>query len=107
MVKRLVSTEPATARELWSGRIGDPATEVAAAKKAFPEWVSQSLSFRTETLRRFANVVRKKEAEFAELIARETGKPFWEARTEVGAVVNKDPRRVRFCHHHQLANDPQ
>ena len=89
MVKRLVSTEPATARELWSGRIGDPATEVAAAKKAFPEWVSQSLSFRTETLRRFANVVRKKEAEFAELIARETGKPFWEARTEVGAVVNK------------------
>ena len=30
-----------------------------------------------------------KEAEFAELIARETGKPFWEARTEVGAVVNK------------------
>ncbi|HVH38236.1 MAG TPA: succinylglutamate-semialdehyde dehydrogenase [Sphingomicrobium sp.] len=89
MVKRLVSTEPATARELWSGRIGDPATEVDAAKKAFPEWVSQSLSFRTETLRRFANVVRKKEAEFAELIARETGKPFWEARTEVGAVVNK------------------
>jgi succinylglutamic semialdehyde dehydrogenase len=89
MVKRLVSTEPATARELWSGRIGDPAAEVAAAKKAFPKWVSQSLSFRTETLRRFANVVRKKEAEFAELIARETGKPFWEARTEVGAVVNK------------------
>ena len=32
---------------------------------------------------------RKREAEFAELIARETGKPFWEARTEVAAVVNK------------------
>ena len=30
-----------------------------------------------------------KEAEFAELIARETGKPLWEAKTEVGAVVNK------------------
>ena len=36
-----------------------------------------------------ANVVRRKEAEFAELISKETGKPFWEARTEVGAVVNK------------------
>ena len=36
-----------------------------------------------------SNVVRRKEAEFAELIARETGKPLWEARTEVGAVVNK------------------
>ena len=33
--------------------------------------------------------MRKQEAEFAELIARETGKPLWEARTEVGAVVNK------------------
>ena len=33
--------------------------------------------------------MRKKEAEFAELISRETGKPLWEARTEVGAVVNK------------------
>ena len=31
-------------------------------------------------LRRFANVVRRKEAEFAELIARETGKPLWEAQ---------------------------
>ena len=89
MVKRLVSTEPATAEELWSGKIGDAAAEVAAARAAWPEWASQSLSFRTETLRRFANVVRKKEAAFAELIARETGKPFWEARTEVAAVVNK------------------
>ena len=26
---------------------------------------------------------------FAELIARETGKPLWEARTEVAAVINK------------------
>ena len=47
------------------------------------------IAYRIEAVRRFANVVRKKEAEFAELISRETGKPFWEARTEVGAVVNK------------------
>ena len=40
-------------------------------------------------MRRFANVVRRKESEFAELIARETGKPLWETRTEVAAVVNK------------------
>jgi succinylglutamic semialdehyde dehydrogenase len=89
MVKRLVSTEPATAEELWSGEVGDAAAEVEAARAGWPEWASQSLSFRTETLRRFGNVVRRKEAEFAELIARETGKPFWEARTEVAAVINK------------------
>ncbi len=43
----------------------------------------------SRSLRRFANVVRTKETEFAELISRETGKPLWEAKTEVGAVVNK------------------
>src|SRR3546814_12442398 len=40
-------------------------------------------------MRRFANHVRKVADEFAELIARETGKPLWEARTEVDAVVGK------------------
>ena len=42
-----------------------------------------------EAMRRFANIVRAREQDFADLIARETGKPFWEARTEVGAVINK------------------
>jgi succinylglutamic semialdehyde dehydrogenase len=85
----LTSTNPATGEVIWSGRIGDPATEVAAARAAQPAWAAHSLAYRVEALRRFANVVRKKEAEFAELISKETGKPFWEARTEVGAVVNK------------------
>jgi succinylglutamic semialdehyde dehydrogenase len=86
---KLVSIDPATGDELWSGEVGDAAAEVAAARAAWPAWAAHSHAFRIEAVRRFANVVRKKEAEFAELIAHETGKPFWEARTEVGAVVNK------------------
>jgi succinylglutamic semialdehyde dehydrogenase len=85
----LVSTDPATGAELWSGKLGDAGAEVAAARAAWPAWAAHSNAYRIEALRRFANVVRKKEAEFAELIARETGKPLWETRTEVGAVVNK------------------
>ena len=85
----LVSTDPATGEQLWSGAIGDAAAEVAAARAAWPAWAAHSHAYRIEALRRFANVVRKREQEFAELISRETGKPFWEARTEVGAVVNK------------------
>jgi succinylglutamic semialdehyde dehydrogenase len=85
----LRSTNPATGEDIWSGKIGDAAAEVAAARDAQPAWAAHSLAFRVEALRRFANVVRKKEAQFAELISKETGKPFWEARTEVGAVVNK------------------
>jgi succinylglutamic semialdehyde dehydrogenase len=89
MAEKLVSTEPATGAELWSGEVGDAAAEVAAARAAWPAWAAHSVAYRIETLRRFANVVRSKTDEFAELIARETGKPLWEAKTEVGAVINK------------------
>src|SRR6476646_5720553 len=85
----LVSTDPATDKIVWSGKPGDAAAEVAAARAAWPAWAAHSHAYRIEAVRRFANVVRKKETEFAELISRETGKPLWEARSEVGSVVNK------------------
>jgi succinylglutamic semialdehyde dehydrogenase len=85
----LTSINPATGEEIWSGQIGSAEAEVAAARAAQPAWAAHSVAYRVEAVRRFANVVRRKEAEFAELISKETGKPFWEARTEVGAVVNK------------------
>lgn len=89
VTRTLVSTNPATGEMVWSGEVGDAGAEVAVARAAWPAWAAHSLSYRIEAVRRFANVVRSKEAEFAELIARETGKPLWEARTEVAAVVNK------------------
>jgi succinylglutamic semialdehyde dehydrogenase len=89
MSRTLTSTEPATGAMLWSGNTGDAEAEVAAAREALPGWADHSVSYRSEALRRFANVVRKRKQEFATLIARETGKPFWEAQTEVAAVVNK------------------
>src|SRR5687767_5999045 len=89
MTDMIVSTEPATGAEVWSGPVGDAAAEVAAARGAWAEWAAHSVTYRMEALRRFANVVRSREEEFAELIARETGKPFWEARTEVNSVVAK------------------
>jgi succinylglutamic semialdehyde dehydrogenase len=89
MPSSLVSTEPATGATLWSGKLGDAAAEVAAARSALPDWAGHSPSYRMEALRRFANVVRKRQEDFATLIARETGKPFWETKTEVAAVINK------------------
>jgi len=89
MSRTLVSTNPATGKEVWSGEIGDAGAEVAAARAAWPGWAAHSVAYRIEALRRFANVVRKREQEFAELISKETGKPLWETKTEVGAVVNK------------------
>jgi len=89
LTDRLISTEPATGEEVWAGDIGDAEAEVAAARAAWPEWAAHSVSYRIEAMRRFANEVRAREQDFADLIARETGKPVWEARTEVAAVINK------------------
>jgi succinylglutamic semialdehyde dehydrogenase len=89
VANKLVSTDPATGEEIWSGELGDPNFEVEAARATWPAWAAHSVAYRIEAVRRFANVVRKRENEFAELISKETGKPFWEARTEVAAVVNK------------------
>jgi succinylglutamic semialdehyde dehydrogenase len=89
MTKDLVSLEPATGTELWRRPISDVDTEVEIARRAWPEWASKAVTFRIETLRRFADRVKADGEKFADLIARETGKPLWEARTEVESVCNK------------------
>jgi len=85
----LVSHEPATGAKLARLPIGNVDTEVGAARASWAGWAAQALSYRVETLRRFANVVRQRHEPFADLIARETGKPLWEARTEVDSVIAK------------------
>ena len=89
MADLLTSIEPATGAIVWTGAPGDPEAEIAAARAAWPAWAAKPFTVRTETLRHFANCVRAKLEPFADLIARETGKPLWEARTEVEAVINK------------------
>lgn len=89
MTATLSSHEPATGAPLWEAPVGDAAAEVAAARASWGDWAARPLTVRIETLRRFANVVRSRTDAFADLIARETGKPLWEARTEVESVTAK------------------
>lgn len=91
----LISWEPATGAELWRGRHGDVDDIVDRARRAWPAWAAQPLANRMELVRRFANEVRKESENLATLIARETGKPLWEARTEVESVVNKVEISIR------------
>jgi len=85
----LISYEPATGEELWRGHYSDVDEAVAKARKAWPSWAALPLGNRIETARRFANEVLKRADDMAHLIAREAGKPLWEARTEVDAVIKK------------------
>ena len=92
---QIVSYEPATGAELWRGKHGDVGEIVERARRAWPAWAAQPLANRMELMRRFANEVRKENDKLADLIARETGKPLWEARTEVESVINKVEISIR------------
>jgi succinylglutamic semialdehyde dehydrogenase len=85
----LQSEEPATGAIFWRGTTSDPAQEVAIARQNWADWASKPLTVRAEALRRFANVVRQKGEQLANCISRETGKPLWEANSEVESVINK------------------
>ncbi|MEO6153329.1 MAG: succinylglutamate-semialdehyde dehydrogenase [Croceibacterium sp.] len=94
-VREIVSYEPATGAELWRGPVGDVNEAVARARHAWPQWAAQPLATRIELMRRFANEVRTGQDAFAEMIARETGKPLWEARAEVDSVIAKVEISIR------------
>ena len=85
----LVSYEPATGAELWRGPHGDAGAAVAAARSAFPAWATAPLDARLAIIERYRDLVRADAGAFADLIARETGKPRWDAAAEVGSVAAK------------------
>lgn len=62
---------------------------INVARQAFPGWASTTIEQRSVILHRFAEQLKQQEATLSEIIASETGKPLWEAKTEVVAMVNK------------------
>lgn len=60
-----------------------------AAREAFGLWWDLGAERRVALVEKYADRVRAGADELAELIARETGKPRWETKTEAAAVVGK------------------
>ncbi len=88
----LVSTNPATGEELWKGSSASPKdvdAAVASARSSAAAWSGLSLEQRITFLRTFATKLIEKHKDLATAIAMETGKPLWEAETEVTAMMAK------------------
>jgi succinylglutamic semialdehyde dehydrogenase len=94
-LSELISFEPATGAQIWKGRSSDVDYEVGEARKAWPAWTAVSLNERIDKVRGFGNRVRADIDKISDRIARETGKPLWEARTEVESVVKKVDISIR------------
>ncbi|SLK07175.1 MULTISPECIES: succinylglutamate-semialdehyde dehydrogenase [Novosphingobium] len=91
----IISCEPATGAEIWRGKPCEINEVVTRARQAWPGWAAQPLANRMELVRRFANEVRKEADTLARTIAREVGKPLWEANAEVESVINKVEVSIR------------
>lgn len=86
------SIDPARRDVVWEGAAAsddDCARAVAAARAAFPVWAGQPADTRIAVLQRYAAVLGERQSMLAEAIARETGKPLWEAQTEVASMIGK------------------
>ena len=86
------SLNPANGEVLWQGA-GANAEQVnqaiVAARAAFYEWADRSFEQRIAVLEAFAEQLKANTESLAIIIAKETGKPLWETRTEVAAMIGK------------------
>lgn len=86
------SINPADGTEIWHGTHATEAEIVAAseaAHRALPGWARLDFNSRVKHLENFAKQIDLKRQKLTQLIAKETGKPLWEALTEVNTVIAK------------------
>lgn len=88
----LVAVDPGDTREsLGAFPFAAESVERAAgaARRAWPAWRDADPNARAAALQRFRDALHAESERFAQTIAREVGKPLWEARTEVAAMLAK------------------
>lgn len=86
------SHNPATGEIIWQGHGATPdevRSAVQAARDAFEPWSQTTVDQRIAHLNMYVESLKAASEKIAEAISKEAGKPSWEAKTEVAAMVNK------------------
>ena len=92
------SVNPVSQETVWKGHAATPATIEAAvntARAAFLAWAETSLDARIAHLKEFARLLGEHKISLAHTIGFETGKPLWEAATEVATMIGKIDISIR------------
>lgn len=92
------SIDPATNQVIWQGQGADAQqvdAAVHAARQAFYLWANRPLAERIAIVEAFAAQLQQHSDEMARCIALDTGKSYWESKTEVAAMVGKIAISVR------------
>lgn len=88
----VVSKNPADGSTVWEGPSATEAdvnAAIAAAKNAAAEWGNLDLDRRIRYLNSYKGILEQEKEALATAISREMGKPLWESRTEVMAMIGK------------------
>lgn len=88
----LESLNPATGEPIWqakSATVKQVNDAVMAARAAFIPWADKTVEERLTIAKKFAELLAEYKEPVALAIATETGKPLWETRTEVAAMIGK------------------
>ncbi|MCE0723836.1 MULTISPECIES: succinylglutamate-semialdehyde dehydrogenase [Legionella] len=97
----LESINPGYGTLLWKGTSAteqDVSAACHAARQALFSWSFLDFEQRANYTKRFAQQIEKNHEQLAHLIALETGKPLWEAHTEVKAVIGKINLSIQAYH---------
>ena len=98
---KVESFDPSTGESVWSGSSAtsdDVGDAVKAAQAAFEPWALTSVRERIDVVERYRDLIKRDGEELARLISRETGKPFWETKTEAAAVAAKVDISINAYH---------
>ena len=95
------SRNPVTQECVWQGHAAnadDVNAAVAAARTAFASWRDRGVDARLAIIKNVEAQLKANQEKLADAIGRETGKPLWEARTEVSAMINKIDISLKAYH---------
>ncbi|MGO1296072.1 MAG: succinylglutamate-semialdehyde dehydrogenase [Vibrio sp.] len=108
--ERLSSMTPYDNSLLWQGNSATAQqveSAVAAARSALVTWRQSSFSEREAYVTAFVEVVKQNKERIAQTIAKETGKPIWETRTEAGAMIGKAAISAQAYHERTGEHDKE
>ncbi|MFL1455214.1 succinylglutamate-semialdehyde dehydrogenase [Marinobacter sp. GN3S48] len=90
--RQFESIQPVTGDTVWEGgsaSLEDVDAAIREARNAFVKWRRKSFTERKALIEAFGEKLDEHKEELAHLIGQETGKPLWESRTEVAAMIGK------------------
>lgn len=93
------AVDPAYGEATWAGASADGRDvdqAVKAARAAFADWARAPSAVRGAIARAFAEAIGRRGEDLARAISASMGKPLWESRTEVAAVIAKVEISIRM-----------